>query len=237
MVFDPKVFGEGFSRFVQMEVNIFAIPLSIILHIATLIILYLVFRYGNKYRKLFTIYFGINWLFLFGYWGIYSIFYWFNIGISYLLTFIITPILLGLIVFCWIKEIQNPKFDLDFKKVNKYKFLVLSILIWGYWYPTYIYGHGFAFSIKDFVLSNFGLMPCPTTMVVLSLMTLKYPKVNKSLYLLLITYAILIGTATVISGWLPDIPFIVLGIYSLTLMLSNSKLVVLLKSRRIKINL
>jgi hypothetical protein len=219
MNFDPKVFGEGFHRFVQMEIDIFGMPLSVIFHIATLGILFLVFRYGNKYRKLFTIYFTINWLFLFGYWGVYAIFYWSKIGIPYLATFILTPVLLGLIVFHWIKEIINPTLDLDFKHVKGYKFVVLSIVIWGFWYPTYIYGQGFIFSARDSLLSNYGLMPCPTTMVVLGLLTLKYPKGNRALLNLFTIYALFLGTATVVSGWLPDIPFIILGIYSLALIL------------------
>ncbi|MCJ7447202.1 MAG: hypothetical protein MUO72_05900 [Bacteroidales bacterium] len=220
MNFDPKVFGEGFHRFVQMEIDIFGIPLSIFFHVVTLVILFLVFRYGNKYRKLFAIYFAFNWLFLFGYWGVFAIIYWSKIGIPYLASFILAPILLGFIVFHWIKEIINPKFDLDFKNVKGYKFVILLITIWGFWYPTYIYGQGFIFSVKDALLSNYGLMPCPTTMVVLSLMTLKYPNGNKKLYNLFTAYALFLGTGSVLSGWLPDIPFIILGIYSLYLILS-----------------
>lgn len=221
MNFDPRVFGEGFHRFVQIEYDIFGIPLSVIFHIATLVILYLVFKYGNKYRKLFTTYFACNWFFLFCYWGVYAIFYWSEIGIPYLASYIITPILLGFILFHWIKEIINPELDLNYKNVKGYKFVVLLIMIWGFWYPTYIYGQGFIFNLKDALLSNYGLMPCPTTMVVLGLMTLKYPNVNKSLFNLFTAYALFIGTAVVLSGWLPDIPFIILGIYSLCLILNN----------------
>jgi hypothetical protein len=219
MNFDPKVFGEGFHRFVQIEINLFRIPFGIIFHIATLIILFLVFTKGNKCRKLFAIYFAINWLFLFGYWGVYAIIYWSKIGLPYLASYSITPVLLGLIVFHWTKEIPNPKIDLNFKKINGYRFIILIILLWGFWYPTYVYGEGFMFRVKDIILSNYGLMPCPTTMVVLSLMALKYPNTNRSLYNLFTAYAIIIGTATVLSGWLPDIPFILLGLYSLLLIL------------------
>jgi hypothetical protein len=221
MNFDPKVFGEGFHRFVQMEIDLFGIPLGIIFHITTLVILFLVFTKGNKYRKLFAIYFAINWIFLFGYWGVYAIFYWSKIGLPYLASYSITPVLLGLIVFHWTKEILNPKIDLNFKKINIPRLIILLILIWGFWYPTYIYAEGFVFKIKDVVFSNYGLMPCPTTMVVLSLMTLNYPYTNKNLYNLFTVYALFIGTATVISGWLPDIPFIFLGLYSLSLILLN----------------
>lgn len=219
MNFDPKVFGEGFHRFVQMEIDLFSIPLGIIFHIATLVILVLVFAGGNKYQKLFAIYFAVNWIFLFGYWGIYAIFYWSKIGLPYLAAYSITPVLLGLIVFHWSKEIHNSKIDLNLKKIKMPRLIILIILIWGFWYPTYIYSEGFVFKISDVIFSNYGLMPCPTTMVVLSLMTLKYPGTNKNLYNLFTVYALFIGTATVLSGWLPDIPFILLGLYALSLML------------------
>ena len=231
MNFDPEIFGEGFHRFVQMEIDLFSIPLGIIFHIFTLIILYLIYRYGNRYRKLFSIYFAFNWLFLFGYWGVYAIIYWSKVGIPYLASYSLTPVLLGLIVIHWIKEITNPKIDFDFKNIKSYKFIVLLIMIWGFWYPTYIYGQGFTFSIKDILISNYCLMPCPTTMVVLGLLTLKYPNVNKSLYNIFTIYALFIGTATVLSGWLPDIPFIILGIYSLCLIFYNKRKV--LKNKRI----
>jgi len=221
--FDPGVFGEGFHQFVQKETELFGNSLGVIFHIVTFIILFLIFRYGNKYRRIFAFYYTLNWVFLFAYWGIYAIVYWSKIGIQYLAVYSLTPILLGLIVFFWIKEIFNPQIDFDFKSAPGTMFLVLMILMWGLWYPTYKYGQGFVFSIKDIVFSNYGLMPCPTTMVVLSLMTIKYPVTNRNLYRLFTVYALLIGTATVMSGWIPDVPFIVLGIYSLGLIVFSKK--------------
>jgi hypothetical protein len=223
MSFDPRVFGEGFHQFVQKEIELFGSSLGVIFHIVTFIILFLVFRYGNKYRKIFTIYFTFNWIFLFGYWGIYAVVYWYQLGIPYLAVYSLTPVLLGLIVYYWIKENINPLIDWDFKSTSRKMFIVIIILVWGLWYPSYIYGQGFVFSIKDVVFSNYGLMPCPTTMVVLSLMTLKYPVGNKNLYKLFTVYALFIGTAKVMSGWIPDVPFIVLGIYSLSLIIYNKK--------------
>lgn len=221
MNFNPVVFGESFHQFVQRETELFGNSLGVVFHIFTLILLFLVFRFGNRFRKLFTIYFSINWIFLFGYWGIYGIIYWSGVGIPYLAVYSLTPILLGLIVFFWIKEIINPSTDLDFTPTPGLRFLVLLILVWGLWYPSYIYDEGFVFGFKDLIYSNYGLMPCPTTMVVLSLMTLKYPSVNKSLFKLFTVYALFIGTATVISGWIPDVPFIILGIYSLLLIIMS----------------
>ncbi len=222
MKFDPRVFGEGFHQFVQNEIELLGSTLGIAFHIATFIILFLVFRYGNRYRRVFIIYFTLNWIFLFGYWGIYAAVYWLKVGIPYLAVYSMTPILLGLIVYFWIREFLNPSINLDFKSIRGYRFFVLIILVWGLWYPTYVYGQGFIYSIKDLLFSNYGLMPCPTTMVVLSLMILKYPNGNKNLYKLFTVYALFIGTATVMSGWIPDVPFIILGIYSLSLIIFDN---------------
>lgn len=221
-MFDPRTFGESFHQFVQFEYELFG-KASVFLHIASMLIVLMVFRYGNKYRKLFTVYFTANYAFLFCYWGIYGLAYWYNVGLVYLLVYFITPILLALILVNWIKEVRRQSIDLDFRRTEKHRFIVLVILVWGFWYPTYNYGQGFIFEFADILFSYYGLMPCPTTMVVLSLMTLNYPRGNRTLYNLLTAYALFIGTATVLSGWLPDVPFIVLGIYSMCLIIMNKR--------------
>lgn len=217
MQFDPQNFGEGFHFFVEQERALLVNSLGLILHLGTFIMLFLVFRFGNRYRKVFTAWFALNWLFLFGYWGVWATIYWWGKGLTYLAAYAATPVLLGLIARTWIRELLHPSTDLDLRSLPRARFVVLPILAWGLWYPAYIYGEGFAFSFRDLLFSSYGLMPCPTTMVVLGLLTMKYPAVNKRLYLLFTVYALLIGTATVLSGWLPDIPFIVLGIYALGL--------------------
>jgi hypothetical protein len=64
-------------------------------------------------------------------------------------------------------------------------------------------------------------MPCPTTMVVLSLLTLNYPRGNRTLFNLLSIFSVVIGIGSVASSWLPDIPFIILGVYGAGLILLN----------------
>ena len=219
--FDPAIFGEAFHLFVEKEVGLFGSSLAPIFHILTLIVLLLSFIYGNKTRKVFTIYFAANWLFLFGYWGGYAISYWMEIGAIYLVSFVMAPILLFMILYFWIVEVIEPKFELDFKSLPWWRYLVGIVILWGFWYPGYNYGEGFIFSAKDFIYSNYGLMPCPTTMVVLGIMTSTYPKGNRMLYSLLTAYALVIGTATVIASWLPDIPMILLGVYALILIIRN----------------
>ncbi|HOP10919.1 MAG TPA: hypothetical protein PK629_05450 [Oscillospiraceae bacterium] len=223
MSFDPAVFGEGFHRFVEMEFDLFGTTLAPFFHIASLIVLLLVFCMGNRVRTVFTAYFALNWLFLFGYWGVFGVIYWAGIGVVYLLVFLAAPVLLAFIAFFWVRELFRKSIDLDYRQTAGYRWAVLPVLVWGFWYPFYQYGQGFTLNVSDLLFSYYGLMPCPTTMVVLSLFTLNYPRGNRVLFRLMAIYAVLIGTATVLTGWLPDIPFIVIGLYAFGLMLFERK--------------
>lgn len=215
MNFDVHIFGEGFHRFVQQETDLFTVPLGVLFHVLAFLILLLVIIYGNRVRRLFTVYFTLNWLFLFGYWGVYAIIYWARIGPVYLATFAMTPILLGLIAAEWIREVFHPRIDLDLRKIPLWRYWILLIMVWGFWYPTYHFADGFVFQGRDLLFSNFGLMPCPTTMVVLGLFTMKYPTGNRRLFNLLTTFSLVIGLPTVATGWIPDIPLIAIGVYGL----------------------
>lgn len=217
MDFDPSVFGLAFHRFVEMEYQIFGRIGAPLLHIFTLLLFILILWRGNRARLPFVVFFTLNWLFLFGFWGVYAVFYWAKIGIPYLLSYLAAPVLLSLITANWIRDLFQKKIDLDLRHCLKWRWIVLPIILWGFWYPTYLYGQGFVFKASDLLFSYYGLMPCPTTMVVLGLFTLNYPRGNRTLFHLMTVYALLIGTATVLTGWLPDIPFILIGLYALGL--------------------
>jgi len=223
MNFDPVVFGEGFHRFVELEYQVFGAVLAPLLHIATFIILLMVFRYGNRVKTLFTVYFTLNWGFLFGYWGVYAVIYWAKIGMVYLLSYLAAPVLLALIAAGWLRELFRKSIDLDYSRIERHRWTILPILLWGFWYPAYRYGQGFVPSAGDLLFSYYGLMPCPTTMVVLSLFALNYPAGNRALFRLMTAYALLVGTATVLTGWLPDVPFILIGVYAFALILLEGR--------------
>lgn len=223
MNFDPSLFGLSFHKFVEAEYATFGTVLAPLLHVASYAVILLVLWRGNRFRRLFTVFFTLEWLFLFGYWGVYAVVYWSQIGVVYLASYIAAPVLLALIAFFWVRELFQNKLDLDFRGVSKWRWLVLPVLLWGFCYPAYVYGQGFSPSINDLLFSYYGLMPCPTTMVVLSLMTLKYPDCNKTLFRLMTAYALIIGTATVLAGWLPDIPFILIGLYALGLIFFHAR--------------
>jgi hypothetical protein len=91
------------------------------------------------------------------------------------------------------------------------------MLVWGLWYSPYIFGVRVIFDPAELLFGAYGLKGCPTTMVALSLLFLKYPAGNRTLFNLLTAYAVLVGAAMVVLLYVPDVPFFILGLASLVL--------------------
>lgn len=220
--FDPATFGRAFEKLVAEYQNGIGFWLAPLFHIAAVVIFLLVIKYGNRYRKAFTAYFTLNYIWIFIYAGIVmSFLFYHEVGIWSLAFWSIIPILIGVIVFQWIKELKSPEIDLEFIGIRKWRLLVIPVIIFGFWYPTYVYGVGFSILPKDLLFSFYGLMPCPTTMVTLGLLSLKYPRGNTSLFNALTLFAVWIGTAQILIGYVPDYPLALIGYFSLGLIILN----------------
>ncbi len=221
--FMPMVFGKAFDKIATEYLTGIGVFLAPLFHIGAAIILYCILRYqNNKYRKYLNLWFIINYLWLVFYVGFYMLYRFYKeMGIWSLAFWAFVPILLINILVGWIREIKDSKTDWDFSNVPKWRLLIIPIIIYGFWFPTFIYGKGFVLSAKDLLFSAFGLMPCPTAMVVLGLLTIKYPVVNKKLYNALTLFAVWIGTAQLAIGYVPDYPLAIVGYYSVGLIISN----------------
>ena len=218
--FSPELFGRSFGEITMDYIHGIGRFISPIFHIIALIIIILVIIRGNKRIKYFTIYFIINYIWLFIFVGLYMSFLLFKkMGIAFLIYWGPVPFLLLFILLRWIKELKTQKNNLNFKNIHFYRYIVIPVILFGFWYPSYIWNFGFTFSLKDILFSSFGLMPCPTTMVVLSLLTLKYPDVNKGLFYSLTLFAVMIGTAQLAIGYVADYLLAFLGYYSAFLIL------------------
>lgn len=192
-------------------------------HLVTLLLLYLIFRYGQAYRQAFVLYFIINfiWLLIFvGGWFSFQLYR--RMGIAALGMYSATPILLLIILYQWVQEFRYPRLDFDFTQFEQWRLLiVVPILIWGFWYPPYKWGVGLNFHPKELLFGAYGLMGCPTTMIPLSILFLKYPSGNHPLFYALTAYAVCVGAAMVALRYIPDIPFFFIGIASLGLAVIN----------------
>ena len=218
--FSPELFGRSFGEVTIDYINGIGKFTSPIFHIITLVIFIMVIFKGNKNLKCFTVYYLSNYIWIFLFVGLYISFLLHQkMGISFLIFWGPVPFLLLFILLNWVRELKVKRNNLTLKNFPKYRFVVLPIIIFGFWYPSYTWGVGFTFSLKDLFFSSYGLMPCPTTMVVLGLLTLKYPDVNKGLFYSLTLFSIMVGTAQFAIGYIPDYPLAILGYYCLILIL------------------
>jgi hypothetical protein len=219
--FDPVDFGITMGQLVAEYRSTYA-WLALIPHLVILVLFYLIVRHGNRYRKAFTIYYIVNfvWLVIFvGGW--FTIQLYQRLGWIALAMYIGTPAMLLVILYQWIQELRSPRLDLDLTGVSAWRWMIaIPIIIWGFWYPPYEWGVRLIFDPKELLFGAYGLMGCPTTMVPLAIMFLKYPSGNRPLFNALTAYATIIGFAmAVLTQYVPDIPFFFIGLASLALIL------------------
>ena len=214
--FDPTQFGILMGQLVQ-EYRTAYRWLAPLPHLILLLNLLLIIKSGNRHRKFFTITFLINYIWLFIFVGI-----WFSVqlfqrqGPLSLAMYIATPFMLIAILIQWIRELKQPSLNLDPHQAPLWKWLlILPFLLWGFWYPPYIWGQGFLWNPSEFIFGAYGLMGCPSTLVVLALLFPNYPHTNRPLVHALTAYAVIIGLAMVALKYLPDIPFFLMGLISL----------------------
>ncbi|MBN2090072.1 hypothetical protein JW964_10670 [candidate division KSB1 bacterium] len=218
--FDPIQFGMLMGQLVTQYRNTFS-WVAIIPHITFLVLFFLILRFRNRYRKAFNIYFCINfiWILIFvGGW--FSVQLYRHAGIPALMMYIGTPVLILIILIQWIQELRFPRIDLDLSQVRFWRWVIaLPFMLWGFWYPPYEWGVRLIFDPKELLFGAYGLMGCPTTLVPLALLFLKYPAGNRPLFYALTTYAVIVGFAMVMLKYVPDIPFFAMGLISLGMIL------------------
>lgn len=220
--FMPAVFGRAFDKIVMEYLNGIGLYIAPLFHIGAVILICLALKHQNKYRRLLNFWLTVNYSWLFLYVGIYMHYRFYKeMGLWSLVFWGVIPVLLANVLINLAKEIIDPKTDWDFSKIRKWRLIIVPFIIYGFWFPTFIYGQGFIFSAKDLLFSAFGLMPCPTTILVLGLLTIKYPMVNRKLFNALTLFAIMTGTAQLAIGYIPDYPLAMVGYYSVGLIVSN----------------
>lgn len=223
--FSPADFGRAFEK-IQMEYQTgIGAYLAPFFHLMAVLVLCYHLLNKKKNPKLFNIWFAVNYLWIFSYVGIYMFYRFYQeLGVWSVAFWGVLPLLLGNIFFNWVQSARKSTgeiMDWDFFNIPRWRWLITPFIAFGFWYPTYIYGQGFVFTAKDLLFSFFGLMPCPTTIVTLGILTLKYPAVHKGLYNALTLFAVWIGSFQILLGYVPDYPLAMVGYYSLGLIISD----------------
>ncbi|MCW3985235.1 MAG: hypothetical protein NWE91_02345 [Candidatus Bathyarchaeota archaeon] len=166
--------------------------LSPTIHVITVVLLVALYRYGSRVGRIADAFFGI--LFLFFAFGNH-IAVTENYGFVVLTGNLVSILIVGLF---WMWEACKPLNEYVFQKLPAWRYWVLPFVFLAFWSPIN------AELSPDFnplllLTSSFGVMYCPTTPLIVAVLTLIYPRVN--IFLLRVTsfVGLLIGLFNAMS--------------------------------------
>lgn len=166
--------------------------LSPAIHVITVVLLVALYRYGSRVGRIADAFFGI--LFLFFAFGNH-IAVTENYGFVVLTGNLVSILIVGLF---WMWEACKPLNEYVFQKLPAWRYWVLPFVFLAFWSPIN------AELSPDFnplllLTSSFGVMYCPTTPLIVAVLTLIYPRVN--IFLLRVTsfVGLLIGLFNAMS--------------------------------------
>jgi len=166
--------------------------LSPIIHVVTIAILLALYRYGQRMGRLADAYFGV--LFLFFAFGQHI-----AVTPSYGLTMIAGNLVMILIVgLFWLWEALKPQNEYVFPRLPAWRYWVIPFSVLAFWFPINA-DLTPNFSPLLLLTSPFGVTFCPTTPVIIALLTLIYPRVNKPLVRITSLAGLLIGLFNALS--------------------------------------
>lgn len=148
--------------------------LSPLIHISTIMLIILLYKYGPKMGRITDIYFGILFLFF----ALSN-----NIAVTekYGLIVITGNFMMFLAsgIF-WMWEVYRPKNEYVFQRLSIWRYWVIPFIILAFWFPM---DADLSPNFNPLLLltSSFGITFCPTTPLVIGILTLIYPKVNMML--------------------------------------------------------
>ena len=213
-------FGESGKVIVQiMSVSLEKyLSLSPIFHMATFVLLILVWKYGNRVGRYFCLYFGVNLIFIALTQCIATTAdYGFSIMTGTMLAFLLIGSL-------WIWESFNPKTNVEFSTIPLSRYWVLPLAIFAFWSPMNLDLQP-DFSPVLLLNSLYGVGGCVTLPVFIFLLTLLYPRVNEPVYRITAFVGLIYGFWNMFSllkphtRWLGiiHIPLLVISLYALIL--------------------
>lgn len=153
--------------------------LAPIFHIATLILLVLIWKRGKRASRIFSAYVGANYIFIALGQGIGTTE---KYGLVILTGGVVSYIFIALL---WFWESFNPKTDTTFKRLPLIRYWIVPLALLAFWFPIKsVPSKGVVPDFNPlFLLTSYsyGLSFCMTTPVILCLLTLFYPNINKPL--------------------------------------------------------
>lgn len=192
--------------------------LSPVIHITTIMLIISIFLYGRRIGRIANAYFGILFIFM-------ALSNHIAISENYGLV-VITGNMAQIVVVSlfWFWDVLKSQNVYVFKRLPLWRYWVIPFAVLAFWSPINA-NLTPNFSPLLFLTSSFGMMFCPTTPVVIAILTLIFPRVNK--YVLGVTsfVGLLIGAFNAMSlfimpgyslwNFILHTPLISISLYSL----------------------
>ncbi len=177
---------------VLMQTSIGYLWLSPIIHVITVVLLVALYLFGSKIGRVVDAFFAVLLLSI-----AFSnhIAMTENYGLAVVAGNLIPILIVGLF---WVWEVYRPQNKYIFHRLPVWRYWVLPLAFLAFWSPINAELNP-DFSPLLLLTSSFGVMYCPTTPVIIALLTLIYPNVN--IYLLRTTsfVGLIIGLFNVMS--------------------------------------
>jgi len=156
---------------VLMKTSVAYLWLSPIVHVATVVLLIAMYLYGSRVSRIADAFFAILFLFI-----AFSnhIAFTETYGLAVVAGNLIPILIVGLL---WIWEAYRPQNNYVFERLPAWRYWVLPFAFLAFWSPINAQLNP-DFNPLLLLNSSFGVMYCPTTPVIIALLTLIYPKVN-----------------------------------------------------------
>jgi len=156
---------------VLMKTSVAYLWLSPIVHVATVVLLIAMYLYGSRVGRIVDAFFAILFLFI-----AFSnhIAVTETYGLAVVAGNLIPILIVGLL---WIWEVYRPQNNYVFERLPAWRYWVLPFAFLAFWSPIDAQLNP-DFNPLLLLNSSFGVMYCPTTPVIIALLTLIYPRVN-----------------------------------------------------------
>ena len=179
-------------REVFMQTSTAYLWLSPAIHVITILFIFALIRYGSRVGRIADAFFGM--LFLFFAFGNH-IAVTENYGLVVLTGNLVPILIVGL---SWMWEVYKPLNEYVFQRLPAWRYWVLPFVFLSFWSPINAELNP-DFNPLLLLTSSFGVMYCPTTPLIVAVLTLIYPRVN--IFLLRITsyVGLLIGLFNAMS--------------------------------------
>ncbi len=177
---------------VLMKTSVSYLWLSLIIHIITVGLLVALYFYGHRIGRVTDAFFAILFLFValsnhIAITGTY--------GLAVVTGNLVPILIVGLL---WVWEVYNPKNNYVFERFPAWRYWVLPFAFLAFWSPINAQLNP-DFSPLLLLNSSFGVMYCPTTPVIIALLTLIYPRVSTTVLRATSFVGLIVGLFNVMS--------------------------------------